>query len=144
MRSGPGRDEVMKLMHIEELNEAKNLFLTAIRTRLLMNHKSMEREMDEKGKPATKELLSIIRDVCSKVEGEHQRKAFYDTAVFFLFIYHRDSCYHYQGNYALYRLLSDASKILPMLEAERQSYNFLDPKTWGVNIFAEYQKRKKL
>jgi len=134
----------MKLMHIHDLHESKNLFLTAIRTKLLTSTANMERELDRTARPAEKELLAIIRDVCSKVEGEHQRKAFYDTAIWLLFIYHKDRAYHPQGNYALYQLLSAASRILPALEQERKSYDFLDPKTWVINIYTEHLQKRKL
>lgn len=133
----------MKLMKVGVLLESKRLFLKAVRKLLVPDGINMERELEKKGKPAELILLDILRDTRDKIDGKHQREAFYDTALFLLFVYHKDNAHHHQGNYLLYRLMERKDEFMKGLEWERRGDDYLDPKTWRINMWVEHDKKQK-
>jgi len=135
---------MVKLMHVGQLREGKGIFLTAIRAKLLTSKQSMERELEQKGKPIEKELLKILKETCSKIENPHQRKADYDTALFFLYVYHKDHAHHDQVNYAIHQVLINADKLLPKVEWERRGLDYLDSSTWRINLWKKAREKKDL
>ena len=133
----------MKIMHVNELREGKAIFLNAVRKLLIPSGKNIEQELEQTGKVVEKILLEILRDACSKIEGVHQRKAAYDTALFFLYTYHRDNAHHQQGNYFLHQVLEHKDELMKGLEWERRGFDYLKPEQWRVNMWMKSQKEKK-